>query len=657
MRKKIFVLFIGSILLAASLGIGFLVTANNDESIDLQPIDVGPKIRSSDYPITNMEQYQHQYEEKTGKSDIVVGSLLDWAILDDYNGTYHWTEYELRALGEQCEIWVQTDLSYPEEQNRPDPIVTDDQITYLLGEFEDNIYPMDTSYFGEPDFLDGSTASEGKDWEEETGRSVILVSNVRDEAYYFPDYPYYIAGFYSPTFEGFFGRNIITIDSYNWEDRVGPDVARPYLYEAIIAHEYQHLIHDDWNTDDPSFMNEGCSMYAEPLCGYPLAWGDIDSYLFTPDNSLTDWGDQGDINILADYGCSLMWAVYLGDHFGAEFLSHFVKSGIPGIEGINSALIEFGFEDTFDDVFHDWRIANLIHTGDYDYNLMDIGIRDPTRVYVLDSTDEFPFYGVDFGITDTILGYSTGISKLGSYSSDYIKLEGLSDTEFQFDGDDFGTAASWEIIDGTTLYSTPAWSECDLSIIVDLDLSSLDEAILSFETKYQIEVDWDFGFVQVSTDGGLTWTSIENDYTTATHNANAYPAIVENLPGLSGEMDWTNMEFDLSDYVGQEIMLQFRYMTDWAYEEAGWWISDIKINDDSILVDDFYLPPPPETDFLVTLIGENGLIVELELDTINEYGTLNLWEYFSEDEYIYLVISTTKGQVDYSLRFLEAMPM
>ena len=140
-------------------------------------------------------------------------------------------------------------------------------------------------------------------------------------------------------------------------------------------------------------------MYAEPLCGYPLAWGDVDSFLFTPDNSLTEWGDQGGINILADYGSSLMWAVYLSDTYGTGFLRQFVQAGIPGIDGINAALDFFGETDTFEDAFHDWRIANLIHAGDYNYDFMDLAETDPTRIYNVDATMSFPITGVEFGET------------------------------------------------------------------------------------------------------------------------------------------------------------------------------------------------------------------------------------------------------------------
>ena len=82
---------------------------------------------------------------------------------------------------------------------------------------------------------------------DEDGRQVVLVSNVIDDNYFDPTYPNYIAGFYSPSFEAYFDRNIMSIDSYAWEERVGPDGSRPYLYEGVFAHEYQHLLHDDYD--------------------------------------------------------------------------------------------------------------------------------------------------------------------------------------------------------------------------------------------------------------------------------------------------------------------------------------------------------------------------------------------------------------------------
>ena len=95
-----------------------------------------------------------------------------------------------------------------------------------------------------------------------------MVSNVRDDNYYDPTYPNYIAGFYSPTFEIYFDRNVMTIDAYDWANRVGPDGTRPYLYEGIFAHEYQHLLHDDYDFDEETLVNEGLADFAMIVTGY-----------------------------------------------------------------------------------------------------------------------------------------------------------------------------------------------------------------------------------------------------------------------------------------------------------------------------------------------------------------------------------------------------
>ncbi|MHA2019177.1 MAG: hypothetical protein ACTSXY_12985, partial [Promethearchaeota archaeon] len=97
---------------------------------------------------------------------------------------------------------------------------------------------------------------------------------------------------------------------------------------------------------------------------------------------------------------------------------------------------------------------------------------------------------------------------------------------------------------------------------------------------------------------------------------------------------------------------QFRYMTDWAYEESGWWIKNVAINGVGIDIGAFYNPPPPETDFIVSLIGDDGFVYTMNLDDITESGTLDLWTIFADDEYILLVVSALFGDVDYTLNFV-----
>ena len=83
---------------------------------------------------------------------------------------------------------------------------------------------------------------------------------------------------------------------------------------------------------------------------------------------------------MADYGSALLWAIYLSDNYGTDFLSQFVQAGIIGIEGINAALAHFGFEDTFDDAFHGCsvRIRDCRRNG----TGCDLGVADAGAKWV-----------------------------------------------------------------------------------------------------------------------------------------------------------------------------------------------------------------------------------------------------------------------------------
>ena len=90
--------------------------------------------------------------------------------------------------------------------------------------------------------------------------------------------------------------------------------------------------------------------------------------------------------------------------------------------------------------------------------------------------------------------------------------------------------------------------------------------------------------VQISNDNGQTWRSLENEYTSYIIDEGGYPTIRDNLPGLDGVSDgWESMSFNISEYGGQTIQLALRYMTDWAFEEPGWWVDNIAIN--GVMVD------------------------------------------------------------------------
>jgi hypothetical protein len=264
---------------------------------DVVKKDIGPEIRKMQPDEAKVVAAASGASLSYGSADVyVIGDMVSYYV-DGY-GVEGFIEFEKRGEGSMVEVWIATDLTFPAGDPRndnPDKVtIYDWQVEYLIEEYETVIYPVESMYFGTPAFHDGSNAVIDDNgyptFDDAAGRLMIMVFNMVDESYYDSTYPSYVVGYYSPSIEYYYDRNVIHLDSYDWMNRLGADVARPYVYESTVAHEYQHLLHDDLDADEVSFVNEGCSMYAEMLCGYGEPWGYIEQFLFTPDNSLTECG-------------------------------------------------------------------------------------------------------------------------------------------------------------------------------------------------------------------------------------------------------------------------------------------------------------------------------------------------------------------------------
>jgi len=93
---------------------------------------------------------------------------------------------------------------------------------------------------------------------------------------------------------------------------------------------------------------------------------------------------------------------------------------------------------------------------------------------------------------------------------------------------------------------------------------------LKFWTYYKIENNWDYAYVDVSTDG-LNYFPIEGNITTA-----ANPNGANRGHGITGiSAGWEEAKFDLSAFAGQTITIRFTYITDSYVTEEGIYIDDI----------------------------------------------------------------------------------
>lgn len=127
--------------------------------------------------------------------------------------------------------------------------------------------------------------------------------------------------------------------------------------------------------------------------------------------------------------------------------------------------------------------------------------------------------------------------------------------------------------------------ESDHSMVTSVDLTGKTSATLDFDAWYKIEEQWDFAFVQVSEDNGATWKSLANDNTRSDTVSGVYPTIPANLPGFTGDSNgWTKQSFDLSAYAGKKVQLKFRYITDWGYNDDGFFVDNVKVTADGATV-------------------------------------------------------------------------
>lgn len=123
--------------------------------------------------------------------------------------------------------------------------------------------------------------------------------------------------------------------------------------------------------------------------------------------------------------------------------------------------------------------------------------------------------------------------------------------------------------EGSNEYWSTMGDNLSTTMTRTVDLSGVPSATLNFKTWYQIEYDYDYGFVEVSTDNGATFTKIPGNITRDIGNG---------VPGVDGFSNgWVDASYDLSAYAGQSIQLRFHYLTDGGLAYDGWTIDQITI--------------------------------------------------------------------------------
>lgn len=120
-------------------------------------------------------------------------------------------------------------------------------------------------------------------------------------------------------------------------------------------------------------------------------------------------------------------------------------------------------------------------------------------------------------------------------------------------------------------------------VLIDPIVLPADNPALIFYQNYDTERFFDAGIVQVSVDGGLSWTTpgveriVRGDYSGKV--AFSLFAIPRLKAWHGSSVDWVQTVVDLADYAGQEVLIRFRFASDSNTGGLGWFIDDIEIVD------------------------------------------------------------------------------
>jgi hypothetical protein len=466
---------------------------------------------------------------------------------------------------------------------------------------------------------------------------VTLVDNVRDTNFYDPTDPdgqTYIAGFFYSVFNEYFNRNAMTIDVFDWLHRTGanpPDdsadpayqacteeiqadpsrrlgLPRPLLYEGTFAHEYQHLLEYYEDADEASWVNEGLSDWAQTLVGYvdpsvppdnPASDSHIRCFLgFSPpafggpENSLTKWGDQGAPETLCDYGAAYTFMEYVVSHYGADAMTALHREDGNGLVGLDTVLDGQGATVSARDTVHNWAAAVAVDakvdTGGTVNGVPEEAVTASSLSAKInwDTPEAFTDPGAPPNGSDYV--------RLRDGAGAYLSAGQISSISFNGDSSLEPDPVEWTV-DATPPNATAADTSCakvpdgtGAAALYSGCGPNLDRAIvrsvavpagggnLTFDALWDTEVGWDYGFVQVSTDSGATWTSLATADTTSAHDPGAISQVVSQLPGFTGDSGtWRSQSASLAAYAGKNVLVAFRYITDSGVDEAGFWVRNI----------------------------------------------------------------------------------
>ncbi|HIE38530.1 MAG TPA: hypothetical protein EYP77_05590, partial [Anaerolineae bacterium] len=318
-------------------------------------------------------------------------------------------------------------------------------------------------------------------------------------------------------------------------------------YLAVLAHEFQHMIH--WHNDrnEADWLDEGLAELACRVSGFDPGDND-DAFYRQPDTQLNRWPDDGDT--AAHYGAGYLFALYLWERLGDGLIWDLAHHPANGMASLDAVLAAHESGVTADELFADWVLVNTLDEGEYAYVHED----RKANLRMDERHDRYP------------VSQETAVHP---YATDYVELTGPGEVLVHFQGTPQARLLPVDPPTGKTFWWSNQGNRSDARLIRRFDLSGLSSATLRFWTWYDLEGEYDYVYLSASGDGGQTWEVLQGRY--ATRRGDYGWGYTDRSDG------WVEEEVDLSRHAGGAVWLRFDYVTDGSINGAGFLLDDLSI--------------------------------------------------------------------------------
>ncbi len=315
------------------------------------------EILTSNLSIDEIKEDAEKYEE------------VDFWIIEDFS-EYPYEKIQVRAtllaIGNNSYVYVSN-----AKIDEKGLAITEDLAEDWRDEFENNIYPNEIHFFGDVDGILGDIDGDP--------HVTIFLTSLGG----------YVAGYFDP------------LNEFN-----GPDSNRREMIYVeytqgfrVLAHEFQHLIHYNHDTDEHWWIDEGCAEFAAYITGTletsNLTYFVEDYFVYNPENALLNWNydSEGEKDVRIDYGSAYLFVFYIAEKYGYGAINYLVDEADDSAIGVEDALEQAGYLVDFNTVYLNWIVALTIdnpsfNDGLYGFINLDISIAvfDETSLYPYDST-------------------------------------------------------------------------------------------------------------------------------------------------------------------------------------------------------------------------------------------------------------------------------